>query len=211
MKDNPKRVLEAIDEYAAEHEFMIHVGSDKAKIINNLILENKPRVLVELGGYCGYSAIMFADQMRAQAASAQTVEVYSLEKEEEFATIARDLTSLAGVQEYITVITGDAGDSLKQLKKDGKIDHVDFLFLDHAEDLYARDLKVVMDELDLLRENACIVADNCKRPGAPEYLEYVNNHSDLRTRTLKALIMPGEFEVSIPALRLVMQLLMMLG
>ena len=196
MKGNPQRIIEAMDEYANQHEFMIHVGSDKALIIQNLILENKPRILVELGGYCGYSTIIFAEQMRRQASEARPVHVWSIEKEEEFATIARDLISLAGLQDYVTVITGASDEVLRELSKDGKIQHIDFLFLDHAEDLYVQDLKLVMDELKLLRENSCVVADNVLRPGAPKYKEYVENHKRFRSRGLKAKIMPGDFEVS---------------
>lgn len=197
MKGNPERIIQAIDEYANQHEFMIHVGSDKALIIQSLILENKPRTLVELGGYCGYSSIIFAEQMRRQASDARPVHVWSIEKEEEFATIARDLISLADLQDYITVVTGASDEVLKKLTEDGKIEQIDFLFLDHAEDLYVQDLKLVMDELKLLRENSCVVADNVLRPGAPKYREYVGDHKRLRTRSLKAKIMPGEFEVTI--------------
>ena len=196
MKNNPDRILEAMDEFANQKEFLIVIGPEKGTILSNLILENKPRVLVELGGYVGYSAILFAKQMRAQASDARPVHVWSLEKEEQFATIARDLISLAGLQDCVTVVTGPADESLKKLKEDGKIDRIDFLFLDHVEDLYEQDLKLAMDELKLLPENSCIVADNVLRPGAPKYREYVRNHKGLRTRGLKGLIMPGEFEVS---------------
>lgn len=84
---------------------------------------------------------------------------------------------------------------MKKLSRDEKIDRIDFLFLDHAEGSYERDIKLAMDDLKLLNENAVIVADNCLRPGAPEYKQYIQNRQGLRTRLLKALIMPGEFEV----------------
>lgn len=88
---------------------------------------------------------------------------------------------------------------MKELNEDEKIDKIDFLFLDHAEGSYEQDVKVVMDELKLLGENSVIVADNCLRPGAPKYKEYVKNHEGLRSRVVKALIMPGEFEVRFDA------------
>ena len=91
---------------------------------------------------------------------------------------------------------------MKKLSEDEKIDKIDFLFLDHAEGSYEQDVKVVMDELKLLGENSVIVADNCLRPGAPKYKEYVENHEGLRSRVLKALIMPGEFEVRLDAFQL---------
>lgn len=41
-------------------------------------------------------------------AANRTVHVWSIEKEEQYATIARDLISLAGLQDYIDVITVSA-------------------------------------------------------------------------------------------------------
>ena len=195
MQGNPSAILEAIDQYAAYEDFLINIGSDKGRIVANLILENKPKVLVELGGYIGYSAILFGDQMRKQSPPEQPVHLWSLEFEEKFANIAKDLISLAGLSDIVTVVTGAADESLRKLKQDGKIDHIDFLFLDHVEDLYEQDLKVAMDELMLLKSGSRIVADNVLRPGAPKYREYVRGHHGLRSRAVKGLIIPGEFEV----------------
>ena len=118
-----------MDDYAAQKQFLIHIGSDKAKIISGLILENKPRTLVELGGYVGYSAILFADQMRGHATEARDVYVWSIEKDEKIATIARDFISLAGLADYVTVVNGSADESLRELKKNGSIENIDFLSL----------------------------------------------------------------------------------
>lgn len=198
MKNNPAKLRQAMDEFAAQHDFLISIGPDKATKIANLVLESKPRVLVEFGGYVGYSALVFAEQMQKQASDARPVSVWSLEMDEKIATIARDFISLAGLQDLVTVETGPADETLRRLKKENKLEKIDFLFLDHVEDLYEQDLKVAMDELDLLNANASIVADNVLRPGAPKYREYVRNHKRLRSRGMKALIIPGEFEVRRP-------------
>jgi catechol O-methyltransferase len=84
---------------------------------------------------------------------------------------------------------------LKKLKNDGIIEQIDLLFLDHVEDLYVADLKVV-EELGLLKSGALVLADNVVRPGAPQYVEYVRGNARYSSHGVQALIMPGEMEVS---------------
>ncbi len=76
MQGNPTLVLQAMDEFAYQHDFLINIGEHKGKIVTDLIAKVKPKVLVELGGYVGYSAILFADQMRKQAATASDIHIY---------------------------------------------------------------------------------------------------------------------------------------
>lgn len=64
FKNNPAALLAAIDEFSLNEEFLISVGPQKAGVLSKIIEENKPRVLVELGGYLGYSAILFAAAMK---------------------------------------------------------------------------------------------------------------------------------------------------
>ena len=186
-----------MDEFANQHDFLINIGSDKGRIVADILAEEKPSILVELGGYVGYSAILFADQMKKQGAAGRTLRLWSLEFEPRFVAIASELVALAGLQDIVTIVTGPADESLRKLKADGKLDHLDLLFLDHVEDLYEQDLKVAMNELGLLKSGACIVADNVVRPGAPRYREYVRSHHALNSKGIKGLIMPGEFEASI--------------
>jgi len=96
----------------------------------------------------------------------------------------------------VSVVVGSADESLRKLKADSKLSSIDFLFLDHVEDLCEQDFKVAVDELKLLKTGAVIVADNVKVPGAPEYRKYVRSREDLRSEAVKGLIMPGELEVS---------------
>ena len=195
MRGNPTQILRAIDEFANQQDFLINIGSDKGRIVTDIIAEEKPRIFVKLGCYLGYSAILFADQMR-RSRPGEHVQFWSLEFEARFAKIAEELIALAGLDGVVTVVVDPADESLRKLKADGILDHIDFLFLDHVEDLYERELKVAMDELKLLRPGACAVADNVVRPGAPKYREYVRNHEGLRSWGVKGLILPGEFEVS---------------
>ena len=80
------------------------------------------------------------------------------------------------------------------MEKEG-LKKIDLLFLDHSEELYAQDFKVV-EGLGLLKKGAMVVADNVVRPGAPEYRALVRNMDGWKSIGVKGLIWPGEFEVS---------------
>lgn len=123
---------------------------------------------VELGGYVGYSAILFADAVRAAGGK----QYFCLEHNAEFASIIRTLSDLAGLADLVTVMTGDSSDSLRLLKTRGLFTQIDLLFLDHYKPLYLRDLKLCED-LGFIRPGSTLAADNVIKPGNPPYLEYV--------------------------------------
>ncbi|KAH8658288.1 S-adenosyl-L-methionine-dependent methyltransferase [Xylariales sp. PMI_506] len=201
MRNNPRRVCEAIDEFSAQHDFLISISSDKGLKVVDLIAKVKPKTFVELGGYLGYSAILFADEMRkSHGSGAAQIRYWSLEADPLFASIAMNLIDLAGLSDVVKVVTGFADASLKRLVDEKQLGHIDMLFLDHVEKLYHTDLETC-EGLGLLKKGAYVVADNVKRPGAPEYRKYVRAHPNLETSVIEGLIVPGnlqdEIDVSI--------------
>lgn len=195
LRGSPEAICAVMDEFAAQTDFLINIGSDKGGKVHNMIMEEKPSVLVELGGYVGYSAISFGDAMRKAAGPDQKVRLWSLEFDPLIASIAMDLIDLAGLGDVVKVVVGSAADSLRRLNDEGQLDTVDFLFLDHDEELYLPDFQVC-EELKLFHSGSLIVADNVVRPGAPKYREHIRRHSGVESWGVKGLIMPGEFEVS---------------
>ncbi|OPB39522.1 catechol O-methyltransferase [Trichoderma guizhouense] len=193
MRSNPSKLLSVIDEFSAKHDFLISIGGHKAKIMSDLVTKENPQTLVELGGYLGYSAILFADTMRRNSKPDQQPRVLSLEMSSHFSSIARELIMLAGLSDIVKVVTGPAEESLRKLHEKGDLSKIDFLFLDHVEELYVSDFKVC-EELGLLQEGAVIAADNVVKPGAPEYREYVRDHPRLESTAVVGLIQPGDLE-----------------
>jgi predicted O-methyltransferase YrrM len=98
--------------------------------------------------------------------------VYSCELDAGLAKIARDFVELAGLSDVVEVVEGKSTDSIKMLKEEHKIDHIDVLFLDHWESYYLPDLQLCED-LGLLRKGSIVLADNTDMPGAPDYVKYV--------------------------------------
>ncbi|KAG0645498.1 Catechol O-methyltransferase A [Hyphodiscus hymeniophilus] len=195
FKNNPTALLAAVDDFSLNEDFLISVGPHKAEVISKIVKEHKPRVAVELGGYLGYSAILFAQAMK-EANGDTGLRFYSLELMPEFAAIASELIALAGLSDIVKVIVGSADASLKKLVDDGELKDIDLLFLDHdpPEELYTKDFKVV-EGLGLLKKNgALVVADNVIRPGAPEYREFMRGKEGWESKGVKGLIWPGEIE-----------------
>jgi catechol O-methyltransferase len=195
MRGSPSKILEVIDEFAGNEDFLINIGEHKGKIVTEIIASEKPGIFVELGGYIGYSAILFADEMRKYASADVKLQYWSLEFSPLFASIAMNLIDLAGLSDIVKVVVGSADDSLKRLQAEGKLKSIDMLFLDHVEKLYDSDFRVA-ESLGLLKGGSTIIADNVVRPGAPEYRKFVRSHPGLESRGIKGLIMPGAFEVS---------------
>lgn len=52
IRDSPKRVLAAIDEYARKTKYLMNVGEQKGKIVSDLIAEVKPQTMVGSGLFC---------------------------------------------------------------------------------------------------------------------------------------------------------------
>ena len=196
MQGSPSKILDTIDYFSCQKEMLITVGPEKGRAVADIIAEEKPKILVQLGTHVGYSAILFADCMKKQRPNDSSIHLWALELEPRFVEIAYELVEMAGLQDIITVVTGRADDSMRKLKAEGKLDHIDMLFIDHVEEMFKPDLQVAMDELGLLKSGACIVADNILVPGAPGYREYVRSHKGLSSKGVEALIVPGDFPVS---------------
>ncbi|KAJ7061998.1 S-adenosyl-L-methionine-dependent methyltransferase [Mycena amicta] len=193
LRNNPARVCAAIEEFSSQEEFLITIGSSKAQIVHDLIAAEKPRVVVEMGCYMGYSAISFADAIRRQHPEGTKLQYWSLELSPLFASIALNLVDLAGLTDVVKIVTGAAGDSVKRLAKENRLEHIDLLYIDHLGENYHVDLQIC-ESLNLLKSGAYIMADNILIPGAPKYAEYVRAHPKLESRTVKCLMIPGDFE-----------------
>jgi catechol O-methyltransferase len=201
IRGSPESVLDAIDEYARTRKYLMNVGEDKGRIVCDLIAEVKPktmvcpsssaasiprsrelidgRIQVELGGYVGYSSILFGAAVRAAGGS----RYYSLEMNPEFAAVIMVLVDLAGLSDVVKVIIGPSDVSIARLYESGALSHIDLLFLDHYKPAYTTDLKLC-EELKLVTPGSVLAADNVIKPGNPPYLEYVRRSVDEKRKHL---------------------------
>lgn len=170
LRGSPQHVLDAIDEYARTRKYLMNIGEAKGKIVSDLITEVKPRTMVELGGYVGYSTILFGDAFRKAGGTTY----YSLERNPEFAAVIASLVDLAGLKDVVNVVVGPSSDSICRLVQTGILQRMDLLFLDHFKPAYITDLKLC-EELGLVRPGTVLAADNVITPGNPPYLAYVKS------------------------------------
>ncbi|XWX00510.1 hypothetical protein V2A60_008530 [Cordyceps javanica] len=177
LKSSPSKVLGAIDQFGRQQKYLMNVGEDKGAIVTKLIKRSCPRVMLELGGYVGYSAISFGEAARSSGGE----QYLCLESNPEFASIATTLIDLAGLGSFVKIMVGPSSDSLRKLHSTAMLSHIDFLFLDHYKPSYLPDLKLC-EQLGLIGDGAVIVADNVIKPGNPPYLEYVRSSVEEKQR-----------------------------
>ncbi|KAK4977498.1 hypothetical protein LTR66_010666 [Elasticomyces elasticus] len=170
IRNSPSRVLQAIDEYARTKKYLMNVGEDKGRIVADLIAEVRPQTMVELGGYIGYSCILFGDAVRKAGGK----RYFSLERNPEFGAVISSLVDLAGLGDVVKVVVGSSDVSIKRLHSSGTLEHIDLMFLDHYKPAYKTDLKLC-EELKLVTKGSVLAADNVIKPGNPPYLEYVRS------------------------------------
>lgn len=173
--------IRAVDHFAYNESFLINVGDEKGAILDAAIARAKPKRLLELGTYCGYSALR---TVRAMPADAHLV---SLEFNADNAAIARSILEHAGVADRVTIVhgtLGDGGETVARLEEAHGFGRgqLDFLFIDHAKEAYVPDIELVLRR-GWLRAGAVVVADNVKVPGAPEYHAFMKEHEGKRFRT----------------------------
>ena len=175
--------IRAVDEFCYGRSVMMNVGDEKGEILDAAIRRAQPRRLLELGTYCGYSALRTA---RVMPAGAQLV---SVECNPANAAIARRILDHAGVGDEVTILVGtlgDGGTTIAALERDHGFGDgtLDFVFLDHDKAAYLPDLERIVDR-GWLRPGALVVADNVKVPGAPEYREHMRAHEGRAWRTVE--------------------------
>lgn len=123
-----------------------------------------------MGGYVGYSCILFGAAVKAAGGK----RYYSLERSPEFAAVIMALVHLAGLSDVVKVEIGSSDTSIKRLHSTGQLQHIDLMFLDHYKPAYTTDLKLC-EELQLVTPGSVLAADNVIKPGNPPYLEYVRS------------------------------------
>jgi len=173
-------VLAAVDRFAYEKSILINVGDEKGALLDAAVRRADPRRALELGTYCGYSALRIAR-------AAPTAKVFSVERAAANAEIARRIWAHAGVDDRVTCVVGSIGDggtTLDALAAEHGFDDccVDFMFIDHDKNAYLPDLLSIMGR-GWLHPGTIVVADNVGMPGSPKYRAYIREHEGTQWNT----------------------------
>jgi catechol O-methyltransferase len=173
--------ISAIDAYAYRHKFLINMGDRKGAILERAVERVKPRLVLELGAYIGYSALRIARTLPERG------RVISIEKSAANAELARRIAAHAGVEDRVTFVVGDLGDDgatagLLHEAHGVRPGSLDLVFIGHANDAYVPDLQRIL-AAGWLHTGSVVIADNVGFPGAPEYRAYMEAAEGKRFRT----------------------------
>lgn len=163
-------VCEALEDFGesvlgSSGEWLKLMAGAKAKILLAAAAGAPPGGdVLEVGCYCGYSAIRLALAL-------PHVRIVSLEVDPVHVTVARNLVALAGLWQRVEVCTGHSRRLLPRLPWRGTGGQRQFsvVFMDQRGSRYEEDL-ALLGKHGLLRPGAVVVADNVLKPGAPLFL-----------------------------------------
>jgi len=122
------------------------IMDDTLEVIEKLLLEEKPKRILELGTATGYSAICFSNILKNE------VYIDTIELDEARANEAIDNIRQMGLEKNINVIKGNAVEVLPSLNE-----KYDVFFIDAAKGKYPIFLK---EAIRLSRKGSIILADN---------------------------------------------------
>ena len=170
--DTPERdrrardVCEAIEGFGLQggSRWLKVVGARKASVLEAAVGGATPEGggVLEIGTYCGYSALRMAQRVPGVA-------IHTLEVDPIHVVIARNILALAGQEaEAVRVWTGHSQALLPQWSSDCCAQFA-AVFMDQRGSRYDEDLDI-LESRGLVACRAVVIADNALKPGAPLFL-----------------------------------------
>jgi predicted O-methyltransferase YrrM len=163
-----QRILAVLDE-VDRNEREMGVSPTDGRLLRQLTEAVGAKRVVELGTSTGYSGLWFALALRTTGGHLYTHEIDS-----DRARVARENFKQAGVDDLITIIEGDAHQTVSQHKEP-----IDVLFLDADKEGY---IDYLAKLLPLVRPGGLILAHNMRQPPPdPRYVEAITTNPELDT------------------------------
>ena len=164
--NDPSSVLATVDAFCSDEHWMMNVGPEKGRFVDEVIASVQPQVMLELGTYVGYSAVRWASLLPEGG------RLWSIDPEPAAQESAGLLLKKAGLSERVRLVNGRAQDVIPTLQRrlDGR--PIDVVFIDHVKERYLPDLRLI-EQAGLLREGSVVCADNVVFFELREYLEHV--------------------------------------
>ena len=171
--DAEKKTLAVLDDmYRSQRRGTMNVPTDDGRLLRLLTETVGAKHVVEIGTSNGYSAIWMLLALRKTGGKLTTFEI-----DEGRAALARQNFKRAGVEQLVTLVMGDAHETVKQLKEP-----IDILFLDADKTGY---LDYLNKLLPLVRPGGLIIAHNISQGMAdPRYVKAITTDPKLETLLL---------------------------
>jgi len=159
-------VLDAMDSFWAHHFGMkgTDTWSIRRDILDGLVSEKAPRRALELGTYCGYSALRIARKLPADG------RLVSVDVDPLFGAIATKIVEYAGLSDKVKILTGTVETKLQRIndclvQEPG--DKVDFVLCDHSKERFVPDLEL-LEGAGLAGPGTVVMGDTTVYPGEAE-------------------------------------------
>lgn len=160
-------VLQEIDR--TQRSGSMSVPEEDGRILRILTESIGATNVIELGTSIGYSGIWFCLALESTGGKLTTFDI-----DEGRVAKARENFKRAGVADRVTIVMGDAHETVKKLK-----DPIDLLFIDADKEGY---LDYLQKLLPLVRPGGLIVAHNMTaRMADPAFVKAISTHSQLET------------------------------
>ncbi|MEM3443212.1 MAG: O-methyltransferase [Candidatus Bathyarchaeia archaeon] len=151
-----ERVLREIEE-EARRRFLPIVGPYRGQILVKVVREIKPKRVLEVGTFIGYSTILMGKELESDA------HIITIEIDVDSAKKAKENIKRAEILPTVEVLVGDAIEIIPKLEGP-----FDLVFIDAEKSEYLDYLKLIEKKL---HKGSVVVADNVEH--APSYLNYV--------------------------------------
>jgi predicted O-methyltransferase YrrM len=169
--DAEKKALAALEE-ARQGERYANVSTEDGRLLRQLTEAVNAKRVVEIGTSTGESGIWFAIALRKTGGH-----LYTHDIDPERIKVARRNFENAGVSDLITIIEGDAHETIKQ-----HTEPVDIVFIDADKPGYPDYLEKILPHI---RPGGLIIAHNMRRPEPdPRYLKAITTNPALDTSFL---------------------------
>lgn len=186
IRNNPDSVLKTMDNFAKNRRFLMNIGDIKGSLLTNQLKKiGSDLTILELGCFCGYSAILMAKNLTKFG------KVVSIEVNKTYARNALEIIKYSGLKDKIILIEGSSEKIIGTLRY-----RFDFVLLDHWKNLYKRDL-IAIEKRGLLKNGSIIFADNVgklisalagERGFSNDYLDYVRNNNNYKNINIKTYL-----------------------
>ena len=157
LKDK-EGLLRELEVYALENNVPI-VHKEVSDLLKVLLKIQKPKRILEVGCAIGYSSILFASVL------GEDVEIITVERNEKMIEKAKQNIKLAGFENNITILEGDAEERLKEVEGT-----FDMIFLDAAKGQYQLFYDMVIDKLKV---DGLLISDNILYKGMVAHDDFV--------------------------------------
>ncbi|MBN2375347.1 MAG: O-methyltransferase [Sedimentisphaerales bacterium] len=170
IDDAEKKILTVLNDMKNDpNQRFANISFDDGRLLRQLTEATDAKRVVELGTSTGYSGIWFAMALKKTGGKLLTHEI-----DPDRAKKARNNFNRSGLGDVVTIIEGDAHETVKQHK-----DPIDIIFLDADKQGYIDYLNKL---LPLVRPGGLIIAHNMRYPRAdPDFVKAITNNPKLDT------------------------------